>query len=233
MDTNTTIHIPESVHFYFSQENYNRQRMLKFSEIKANELPNTFTFDDTVEFYKAKASIEICKMALFQFMTGVFQKTWGNALANNFIALDQEGLSAKNIPDLENINAACTPDSVFKQSECNDVQCNYVYWYYKHKNNNNRQYTLYIGCSTYKNNDETKLYLSFYFYDGSEWIYFEKIKETLLQSPYWEGEGGAESGFDISEEHALPIQDTLLDVEPLAKIARETLSALIEHYKMV
>lgn len=214
MHTDSIICIPESVGYYFSKE-YHRQRMQQFYKINT-ALPGTFTFDDTVKFYQAKANIEICKIELFQFMTEVFQKIWGKAFKEHgFTSLTQDMLAAKNIH--ENIYGGYTPDAVW------DSQYNSIYWYYE---TNDTKHTMYLGCYTYEDNGHTKLSISFYIHDGSHWLYFDSIKEKL--HPYWKKEEDDSTSFCLLDDYTLSIRCTQLDVEPLAKIARETLYALTE-----
>jgi len=72
----TYLTIPKSLFYYLDNDNQNSLNILNEQETP----PPSFSLEEVIDFYKAKASLEACKYEFYDFMTKFYQATWGQAL---------------------------------------------------------------------------------------------------------------------------------------------------------
>lgn len=91
-----SITIPESVRFFFSDNNHTL--VTEFD--RSITPPPPFDIHEVVSFFQAKRNAALCKMDLFQFMAEAYQKIWLPALDGRFSLQKVQDLSLANVNDI-------------------------------------------------------------------------------------------------------------------------------------
>lgn len=151
-----SITIPESVRFFFSDNNHTL--VTEFD--RSITPPPPFDIHEVVSFFQAKRNAALCKMDLFQFMAEAYQKTWLPAQGGCF--------SPKKVKDLsfENVNEIFSHAAVWKD------KFHALSWDFASTTATGAQ--LRASCYISGIENDLKLCTCFYVYiPGREWVHEE------------------------------------------------------------
>lgn len=209
------IEIPESVRFFFSDNN--RTRLMEFD--KSSVPPPPFEFDEVLQFYQAKRNITFCKMDLFQFMGDVFQKVWLPALEGTFFPQKVKDLTFRNVGDIFN------PDSVWKD------KFHALLWYFCSKDfHKNDQICVSVYVASIEN--DLKICICFYLYNSTEGWIQEKVNDLKLGESWIQNEAdNTEYYLDKASCPLLRGKDSL-DISELVEKAGQAVQAIREYLEI-
>lgn len=203
-----TITIPESVCFFFSDNN--RTLVTEFDLI--NSPPPPFNLEEVASFFQAKRNAALCKMDLFQFMAEAYQKTWLPAQDNCF--------SLKKVKDLsfENVNEIFSHAAVWKD------KFHALSWEFASTTVTGAQ--LRASCYISGIESDLKLCTCFYVYiPGREWISEEPDKMRL--DDCWEQNDNDHTEYCLKKEFCPSIRGkTALNLSEFTKITAKALKAV-------
>jgi hypothetical protein len=218
----TAIAIPESVFFLF-QEN-NEARMMEFD--KNITSPDSFDLEETLEFYTAKQSIEVCRMELFQFMSEVFQKIWLKPVRESgFTSLTVKAIR-RNCLAVETADEFAMADRIFHPQSAWDDKYHGLYWYFTLMD-----CIFCCGCYIVIDNGEHKLRLCFYVYDKGRWIIWDDLSAAL--GTCWQKSTNAKE-FCLNIEDCPSFKNNhVLDISKVAAIAAKAVTVIKERFCVV
>ncbi len=140
------VNFPASYEYYL--ENASSLDILNDQEAP----PPNFTMEQTVNFFKAKGMLEVCKAELYTFLTDTYAKTWGVALEPY-----AETLKPFSVKDFDKLGVETLLEEHSVENCWDDVA---IRWYYKHS-------SFRILCGVWV--EETSLNFFASVHDGSEW----------------------------------------------------------------
>lgn len=207
------IEIPESVRFFFSDNN--RTRLLEFD--KSSVPPPPFEFAEVLQFYKAKRNVTFCKMDLFKFIGDVFQKVWLPVLEGVFSPQKVKDLSFKGAEEL------FSPDSVW------DSKYHALYWYFTSKDFENVQ--LCVGCYVSISDNGFKICICVYLYNVVEGGGLEGVSDLRLDE-FWVQSDTNKTEYCLDKAICPNLEGkNSLDIFELVEKAGQAVQAIREYFE--